>query len=310
MCSSFTLHNQTTLQGLLYANNKTLNSKGADAWVSTLNPLLDLFVTSIKKCPDSFEEFQKIFCTIQNALKEDPKRFIKILKFIRLIEKGNGIKWLYYLCMLVIKLENPHLYDQILDWSWQYPKDFMNLHRITNMLEPIYTDKTNTVEIQVPSKGAPKGTFSNKLNAWVLQNSDKSFKSGQHLMVPIQSELILYANKLKDLFINLLTPGSNSDYNPMFLKYMSYESGHWEVETHLIWLSLEELLGKNVDFIELIKSESELETTLGMELRDILAKSLDSNNSILFTNKTRRLIKKCFNSQINLLDNLFTPLKI
>lgn len=44
---------------------------------------------------------------------------------------------------------------------------------------------------------------------------------------------------------------------------------------------------------------------LGTELREIFKKSLSSSYSNLFTNKTRRMIKKCFNLHINLLDNLF-----
>jgi len=294
----------TTTQGLLYTSNHTLNTKGADAWVSTLNPLIDLFATGVKKCPDTLEEFEKIFNIVSSALREDPECFVKVLKFHRLITNGNGIRWLYYLCMLVIKMENHNLYEKILDWSWQYPKDFMNLHRITNMYCPI--NSSTDVQVQMPQKDAPKGTFANKFNAWILQNKVKSYGATE-VQVQVQIEIVMYANMVSALFINLLTPNFNSGYNPMLLKYMSYESGHWEVETHLIWECVENLLKDNDDFTQLIKSDLELGTNLGTELRNILKQSLINPNSSskLFTNKTRRLVKKCFNSHINLTDNLF-----
>lgn len=296
----------TTTQGLMYTRNYILNTKDADAWVSTLNPLIDLFAIGIKKCPDSLEEFEKIFNIVSNALREDPECFIKVLKFHRLISNGNGIKWLYYLCMLVIKMENSYLYEKILDWSWQYPKDFMNLHRITNMYCPI--NSSTDIQIQLPKKNAPKGTFANKFKAWILQNKVKSYGATEvQVQVQVQIEIVMYANMVSALFINLLTPDFDSGYNPMLLKYMSYESGHWEVETHLIWECVEKILGNNDNFNQLINSESELGTNLGTELRNILKQSLINPNgsSKLFTNKTRRLVKKCFNSHINLTDNFF-----
>jgi len=302
--------NMTTTQGLSYVHNYTLNNKGADAWASTLNPLLDLFATGIKKCPTSFEEFEKIFNIVHNALKEDPVCFIKVLKFHRLIEKGNGIKWLYYLCMLTIRMENPSLYSQVLEWSWQYPKDFLNLHRITNMLEPVYSGyEVNTILPLIDSK---PGSYSSKFNAWALQNKVERHKTLNLIYsVPIQDEIVSYGNKLYWLFINLMTPEFDEELNPMFVKYLSYESGHWEVETHLIWEYLETKVKLDDDFKNLINSNLELKNPLGTELRLILKKSFDSYTSSprphpnLFTNKTRRLIKKCFNSYVNLLDNLF-----
>jgi hypothetical protein len=305
---SSTVFNMTTSQGLIYTNNQTINAKGADSWKSTLNPLVDLFATGIKKCPDIYEEFEKIFNIIQSALRDDPETFIKVLKFHRLIANGNGIKWIYYLCLLVVRMEDPCLYSQVLEWSWQYPKDFLNLHRITNMYEPIHSGyKVNTT---LPTKDFEKGSYASKLNAWTLQNKVERDEN-KHLIysVPIQDEIVKYGNKVYELFIDLMTPEFNDNYNPMFLKYMSYESGHWEVETHLIWQYIETKFITDQEFVDLINSNSELKTDLGTELRAILKGSLNLLNSYpkqdLFTNKTRRLIKKCFNSHINLLDNLF-----
>ena len=305
---SATAFNITTSQGLIYTNNKTHNAKGADAWISTLNPLVDLFTTGFKRCPDTYEEFEKIFNIVQSALREDPQSFIKILKFHRLISNGNGIKWIYYLCLLVIRMEKPDLYSQVLEWSWQYPKDFLNLHRITNMFEPVQSGyEVNTT---LPLIDSVHGSYSSKLNAWALQNNvERNNNLNLIYSVPVQNEIVSYGDKVYQLFIDLMTPEFDDKYNPMFLKYMSYESGHWEIETHLIWQYIETKFICDTEFIDLVNSNSELKTDLGTELRAILKDSLNLKNlhpnQNLFTNKTRRLIKKCFNSHINLLDNLF-----
>jgi hypothetical protein len=303
-----TAFNMTTSQGLIYTNNVVLNDKGANAWKSTLNPLVDLFATGIKRCPDTYEEFEKIFNIVQSALREDPQSFIKVLKFHRLIANGNGIKWIYYLCLLVIRMEDSGLYSQVLEWSWQYPKDFLNLHRITNMYEPLQSGyEVNTT---LPSIDLVQGSYASKLNAWALQNKVERHKNLNLIYsVPVQNEIVSYGNKVYELFNNLMTPEFEDNYNPMFLKYLSYESGHWEVETHLIWQYIETKFIGHKEFRDLINSNSELKTDLGTELRAIFKDSLNLMNSHqnqgLFTNKTRRLIKKCFNSHINLLDNLF-----
>lgn len=303
---SATAFNMTTSQGLIYTKNITPNTKGADAWKSTLNPLVDLFTTGIKRCPDSYEEFEKIFNIVQSALREEPQSFIKILKFHRLIANGNGIRWIYYLCLMVIRMENPSLYSLVLDWSWQYPKDFMNLHRITNIYEPVHSDKE--VKTTLPPRDFEQGSYASKMHAWALQNKVvREFVPTHIYSVPIQDELVLYGDKVYELFVNLMTPEFDGEYNPMFLKYMSYETGHWEVETHLIWQYIESKVKSNTLFADLVNSNLELKTDLGTDLRAILNCSFDSSNSTrpVFTNKTRRLIKKCFNSYINLLDNLF-----
>lgn len=298
----------TTSQGLIYTNNITPNAKGAYAWKSTLNPLLDLFATGIKRCPDTYEEFEKIFNIVQSALKEDSQSFIKVLKLHRLIADGNGIKWIYYLCLLVIRMEDSDLYSQVLEWSWQYPKDFLNLHRITNMYKPHHSGyEVNTT---LPSNDLVPGSYASKLNAWALQNKVKRHNNLNLIYsVPVQNEIVSYGNKVYELFIDLMTPEFDDNYNPMFIKYLSYESGHWEVETHLIWQYIETKFISDKKFRDLINSNSELKTGLGTELRAIFKNSLNLMNSHpnqgLFTNKTRRLVKKCFNSHINLLDNLF-----
>ena len=137
----------TSSQALLFAQNLTTNTNGSDAWKSTLEPLLDLFITATKTCPEDLDKFTEITQIVSQSLRHDPDGFVQLLKFHRLIKDGNGIKWLYYLCLIVMKIENPHLYEQVLEWSWQYPKDLLNLHRLTNMYNPTNSTTQESVEI-------------------------------------------------------------------------------------------------------------------------------------------------------------------
>lgn len=253
----------TTSQVLSYTKNLVIGEKGADAWKSTMYLLLDLFVISVKKCPEDFDEFTKIFQIVSEALKSDPDGFVKVLKFHRLIKNGNGIKWLYYLGMILIKIENPHLYEQILEWSWEYPKDLLILHRMTNMYEPIPSKGREFVNFNVQTHG-PKGSIASKLYAFGRQNYimyDGKNIIGEDIL-KLQYEIVYYANEVLNVFINLMTPGSTTPVNPMYLKYMEFETGHWAVETKLIWNHLEILIEYNQHFFNLINSSEQLTTPL------------------------------------------------
>ena len=293
------MSNITTSQALFIAQNLTLGAKGANAWKSTLEPLLDLFVITTKKCPENLDEFTKIFQIVSQSLRHDPDGFIQLLKFHRLIKNGNGIKWLYYLCMIVLKIEKPLLYEQVLGWSWQYPKDLLNLHRLTNMYDPIVSSSGETIQLKF-SSNRTKGSIGAKTRAFELQNKVKRFVPD----VTLQYEIVLYTHEVLKLFKNLMTPGFTESVNPMFIKYMGYETGHWALESKLIWNHLEALIKLDHNFLNLITLTDKLTTILGTELRDLLFKSSIVGGNI-FTNKTRRLVKKCFNSHVNLLDNLF-----
>jgi hypothetical protein len=307
----------STNQSLTYINNNTINTylnvnpnpnhnpNGIDDLKSSFNTLVHLFATGNKSYPDSYEEFEKVFNIIQLALREDNVSFIKLLKLYHFIKNDNSIKWLYYLCMLVIRMINPNLYSQVLEWSWKNPKDLLNLHRITNIYEPIHS--IYNINTSIPPRDSQHGSYANKLNNWVLQNNIKYNKTElkQIYSVPIQYEIVLYGEQVFKLFIDLMKPEFDGKYNPMLIKYMSYESGYWEVESHLIWQYIEHKVEFYVEFKLLVNSDLELKTDLGTNLREIFKSSLNLSNQPLFSNKTRRVIKKCFNSHINLLDNLF-----
>ena len=291
------------------ASNLKLNPKGAIAFKSTTNPLLDLFTVGSKKLPETLEEFGSVVQMVSNCLNTDTELFVKLLLFHRLIIKGNGIKWIYYLCMIVLKENDLVLYEQVLSWSWQYPKDILTLHRHTNMYKPRASSGDESV---VRTLGDPtsQNDLQRKLNAFRCQNRYNQLvqKDKDDLYnVQLQSEIVLYAKLILDVFVKLLTPGSEENVNPMLLKYLAYENCHWAVETDLIWSFLETLV-EGSELPLLIQSSEDLTTEFGSKLRSILQTKSDFQNEEpmpLFNNKKRRKIKRHFNESVNLLDNLF-----
>ena len=354
-----------TNMALKIVENATLNAKGANAWNSTLNSLVDLFTIGTKKFPKEYYEFNNILNIVEGAFFQDPDTFVKILKLHRLIMKGNGIKWIYYLCMMILKINmhkngTPEKYEKVLEWSWEYPKDLMNLCRLSNTFGPFPNSKQESLILENISKVVTKRNTTVHFIDLVPQKNIKNLKHvasslgtktktwSKHNLSQnstcLEFELIFYAENVFKLFKNLITscdskpdesePNDSkpkSEINPMFLKYMGYETGHWAIESKLIWAKLEQLINSDDSlnqFIGLSESSEQLDNKLGNELRQILKSAhesslnllnsqnqpnvskqtqslLPNNYKFIFTNKTRRLIKKCFNSNLNLLDNLF-----
>ena len=161
------------------------------------------------------------------------------------------------------------------------------------MYVPVHSGKE--VKTTLSTRDLKQDSYASKMHAWALQNKvEREFDATYIYSVPIQNELVLYGNNVYELFVNLMTPEFDGEYNPMFFKYMSYKLGHWEVETHLIYQYIESKVKSNTLFANLVNSNLKLKTDLGTELRAILNGSFDLSNSThhVFTNKTRRLIKK------------------
>ena len=144
------------------------------------------------------------------------------------------------------------------------------------------------VQMNISGRNCEKRTIGAKTYAFALHNSINPHDPN----VNLQFEIVFYSREVVKLFKNLMTPGFTEPVNSMFLKYMGYETGHWALETKLIWNHLEDLVKSNTDFITLFSGTDELTTILGTELRNLLLKSYQAGGNI-FTNKTRRLIKKC-----------------
>lgn len=280
-------------------NVHTLNAKGADAFESTGNPALDIFTYTSKKFPTEITEFTTLVSTLTEIKNSNPELFFKLLKFHRLIENGNGIKNIHYLGMILLKQEDPETYAKILEWSHEYPKDILTLGRMNSMYNPIpdssadstFEYKSNYISTKSKSKGFKMNIVKNKFEKNSLIDDDK---------ITVPSEIRIYGDLVIDSFKKILS--GSKDYNPMLLKYMGYETGHWAIESEFIWRYMESRLKSDNDFVQLVESETQIDG-LGLELRTYLKNCNHSNG--WFTNKNRRKIKKIFNSHVNLTDNLF-----
>jgi len=114
-------------------SNLTLNAKGATAFNSSGQPLIDFFVRASKQPVMTIEEFTMLFTEMHSAFSTNPKAFIKLLNFQRNIKGGNGIKMYLWLGLLLLKSSaSSELYKNILGWIYQYSKDLHQLSRFTS----------------------------------------------------------------------------------------------------------------------------------------------------------------------------------
>jgi len=110
-------------------NNLKLNTKGAQAFITSSDPLVDLF-TLCSKDPyltrDQYSERYILFCKV---CEKNPEAFLQLLAFQRSITKGNGIKHYYYLGMSILKkcCVDTELFKEMARFSYQYTKDLYHL---------------------------------------------------------------------------------------------------------------------------------------------------------------------------------------
>jgi hypothetical protein len=257
--------------------NQSLNTKGADAFYSTTNPILDLFTETRKSIPETLEEFTALVRKIESAKNHDSELFIKLLKFHRLIEKGNGLKGLYYICMMILKDEDPIIYEKVLAWSRQYPKDILRLARLSSMFGCKSSNSGSIISIPLNLKyssaqGLGKGVLGKKMTKWALTEKASSnisldlhtahtthtthtthtstmlptcqmlANSKMHQVV-ISAEIELYSQLVAEVIKKILTGKMfDDDVNLMLFKYLSYETGHFAVESKLIWTRVQAIL--------------------------------------------------------------------
>jgi len=238
----------TSQQILKYKNIIIQNDKGADAFVTTTNPILDLFTETRKKIPEDKDEFIKLVKKIELAKNSDPEMFIKLLKFHRLIEKGNGMKGIYYICMIILKEEDPDMYEYVLNWSRQYPKDILRLARLSSMFNPTESSKGERIQMDVknPDTMPISCKRSNKINSWAkteMKAGNIKMNQQQQTVVSLGPETALYSHLLFDT-IKFIILGKMFDpkANLMLFKYLGYETNHFAVESKIIWKYVEHLL--------------------------------------------------------------------
>lgn len=267
-------------------------------------------------------KFEKIFLktNIQiddliEILNSDPETFVKLLRYHRKLENKTGIKNIYYLGMIIIKYTNPEIYNKILEWTFQYPKDILNLNRFNLEFKPIpYLDESsNQIKVILNSQysSQTRGSRGVKFKSikdkykYVLFNQDK---------IAITHEIKLYGDKVIETIKQIL---SGKDCYLGFFKYLAGENGHFATESDLIWKYVEQVLTDDSEFIELIgvsiqsekvNTESEqtgseqTEPELTTKLKNILRTSKDSGR--YFTLKNRRKIKTLITSYLNTTDNI------
>jgi hypothetical protein len=244
----------TSASILAAMENVTLNEKGAIAFKSTKNPILDLFTETRKKIPETIDEFTILIRKIEAAKNFDSEMFVKMLKFHRLIEKGNGMKGVYYMCMMVLKEEDPVLYEKILSWSHEYPKDILRLARLSSMFGGkcnIGNSDGNVLTIAETksykhNKNKPKTGLSKKMTTWVwagMRTNIISNTTTNSVDVIIPTELELYSQLLAKVIKKILSGNLyDEDVNLMLFKYLSYEGGHFAVESKVIWTRVKDIL--------------------------------------------------------------------
>lgn len=276
------------------------NAKGADSFNTTTNPLLDIFTYTNKNITSNYEEFKKFVKLLVQAKNTDPELFIKLIKFQRLIEKSNGIKHIYYLSMIILKNEDNILYEKVLSWSYEYPKDILMLNRLNSMYNLIRSYSHEVILDNFIVNNGSANRKSKSLNKVLKIMEDKKFSYQDLVYITFETEL--YANKLHEILKSILQ--NSKDYNPMFFKYLAYETGHWVIESSFIWNYLEILVSRDQEFKILVESDEPLNCEFATNLRLYLRNSYISKSKY-FTNKNRRKIKKMFNSIVNLTDCLY-----
>jgi hypothetical protein len=102
------------------------NAKGADAFSSTGNSAVDVFLYCSKNPYMTFDEFCTLYNDFAKALQENPEIFLKVLNFQRNIANGNGIKHYYYLGMQIFHngCKDDALFKSAIESTYQYTKDF------------------------------------------------------------------------------------------------------------------------------------------------------------------------------------------
>lgn len=224
---------------LIQPNNNQLKQK---------NPILDFFINKNNFSINTIDQFTKIVREIEEAKNYNSELFIKILIYHRIIQ-GNGLKSIYYISMMILREEDPIMYEKILKLLNEYPKDILRLCRISNFTGQINSNvkiKLDIVETTCHRKI--------KLNMWNKINSDKTIGLSKEVNLSIEAKLYgdLVYKSIKEILIKNY---ESKDINLMLFKYLSYESGHFNLETLFIWKYVEKLLSNDID-LQYILSEN------------------------------------------------------
>ena len=109
------------------------NKKGATAFSTTFNDVLDLYTNQLKSLPTDSDKFSDLINTIENSFINNPELTIKLLKYKRLIKKGDGLRMLPFVMMMMVKKQDYEVYKQMLSWFNESDKDLLRLARMSRM---------------------------------------------------------------------------------------------------------------------------------------------------------------------------------
>jgi hypothetical protein len=197
------------------------------------------------KAINSLEDFTTVVRKIEKIKNYSSEIFIKLLIYHRIV-KGN--KQLYYIGMMVLREEDPEMYIKILGLNVLkfYSKDLLRLCRIYNFIGQRNSDSKINIDIKDTT-----GHKNIKLIMWNKKNCMDDLKIKE---IYLSVEAKLYGDTLYRTIKEILNGnyGSN-DINLVLFKYISYESGHFNLESMFIWKYVEDLLQKDNDIPNILK---------------------------------------------------------
>ena len=206
--------------------------------------ILEFFNEEYKQI-NSLEDFTSIIRKIEKIKNYSSEIFIKLLIYHRIV-KGN--KQLFYIGMMVLKEEDPEMYKKILSLNILkfYSKDLLRLCRIYNFMGQSNSDSKINIDIQ-----DTKGHRNIKLIMWNKKNCADDLLSKE---IYLSVEAKLYGDALYRTIKEILNGNYESnDINLVLFKYISYESGHFNLESMFIWKYVEDLLQKDVGISSILK---------------------------------------------------------
>jgi len=197
------------------------------------------------KAINSLEDFTEVVRKIEKIKNYSSEIFIKLLIYHRVF-KGN--KQLYYIGMMVLREEDPEMYIKILRLNILkfYSKDLLRLCRIYNFMGQRNSDSKINIDI--------KETIGHKNIKLIMWNKKNCMDDLKIKEIYLSVEAKLYGDALYRTIKEILLGnyGSN-DINLVLFKYISYESGHFNLESMFIWKYVEDLLQKDSDISNILK---------------------------------------------------------
>jgi len=198
------------------------------------------------KTINSLEDFTTLVKKIEKIKNYSSEIFIKLLIYHRVV-KGN--KQLYYIGMMVLREEDPEMYIKILRLNILkfYSKDLLRLCRIYNFIGQHNSDSKINIDIQDTT-----GHRNMKLKMWNKKNCINNDLKIKEIYLSVEAKL--YGDSLYRTIKEILVGNYESnDINLVLFKYISYESGHFNLESMFIWKYVEDLLQKDIQIPNILK---------------------------------------------------------